>query len=430
MRRANPWMYSSGTDVLSAWRPRTLDDLGLDEKFLEDIVARQPDLLNIRSLRSGIFGKLMAFRQLSFQSPQGRNIRPDIVFLSESGHVVVAEVKRGSNRELRDRSVIAQVVDYAGSFAKLSEQDFYDLLGRSWDGDDSPRNWRELVAAMFSENVDPVELAEELLNRFQGGEIHLCIVCDYAPAGIRELIEGVASQSSLAFDLSLAEVRPYTRDDEPDEILFVPETAIETEIVGRTVVEVRFLDGDKNVETTITTDTPQQITKNLEDASRRRRASTEVNWAAKILRRTKTNWDPKNHISSIAVYEGKVICLRLDENPLGNCELHLGYLLWGDDHTCINVGVWFRDERKTWEIRNSQAQPFLRLFDLWLRKEFKIYDLEDEEETYPHSSEWGLGWGIFTPQELLENWTPDAIAEHAIRVIKGFEEQVLNTPSS
>src|SRR6266850_188359 len=95
------------------WQPTTLSDLGKDEKFLEQIIADSPELLGLRG--SGIKGPFKAFRQLSLETPQGRSIRPDIVFLTASGHAVVVEVKLHSNPDLGKRDVIAQIVDYASS---------------------------------------------------------------------------------------------------------------------------------------------------------------------------------------------------------------------------------------------------------------------------------------------------------------------------
>lgn len=113
------WSPESGGE---AWRPTTLRRLGKDEAFLEEAVAATPQLLGLESRRSGVAGPFKAFRQASLSTPSGRGVYPDVVFLTGSGHVVVVEAKPVDNPELRDRAVIAQILDYASSFAALSDQ--------------------------------------------------------------------------------------------------------------------------------------------------------------------------------------------------------------------------------------------------------------------------------------------------------------------
>ncbi len=113
------WLPSGRTE---RWQPTTLDRLNKSEEFFEEALVNAPELMRLESRRTGVRGPLRIFRQLSMQTPSGRGIFPDIVVLAASGHVIVVEVKRYVNPELRDRAVIAQIIDYASSFAALPEQ--------------------------------------------------------------------------------------------------------------------------------------------------------------------------------------------------------------------------------------------------------------------------------------------------------------------
>jgi len=75
------------------WAPTTLDQVGKDEMFIKTILSANPQLLRLENRLSGIRAPYKAFRQLSFNTPQGRSIRPDIVYLTASGHVIITETK-------------------------------------------------------------------------------------------------------------------------------------------------------------------------------------------------------------------------------------------------------------------------------------------------------------------------------------------------
>ncbi|MCK9463062.1 MAG: hypothetical protein M0R80_25850 [Proteobacteria bacterium] len=248
------------------WRPTTLSAEGKDEKFLERLIAERPELLGLESRSTGIYGPFVPFSQLAFVTPQGRNIRPDLVFLTASGHAVIVEVKRYDNPELRERHVIAQVVDYAASFAALKPEELLRLFQPSAG---AAASWPTLAELLFPEEADPQELAQTLLHRFRNGEIHLVIACDREPTGLRELVEGVASQSALSFGFSVVEVRPYVSDDKKNGILFFQSTAVETEIVARTAVTVTIERGAPEPGVTVTVDSPKKVEQAVEKARRR-----------------------------------------------------------------------------------------------------------------------------------------------------------------
>ena len=102
-----------GTPTL--WEPTSLDQLGKLEDYLETALSRTPELLCLETKRTGIYGPFAVFNQLALDTPQGRTVYPDITLLAASGDVVIVEVKRFANPESKDRSVIAQVIDYVSS---------------------------------------------------------------------------------------------------------------------------------------------------------------------------------------------------------------------------------------------------------------------------------------------------------------------------
>lgn len=220
------------------WQISTLRAIGKDEQFLETVIAENPQLLGLEDRRTHVTGRYVAFRQLRVETPQGRTVMPDIIFLTESGHVIVVEVKLSDNAELRDRRVVAQVIDYAASLAAYSDREIVELFGG--EGDDT---FADIVRTRFPGATRPDELAIRLLERMRSAELHLVIACDGTPEGLRDFVRGVSNQSALgAFELRVAELVPHIAAGHQG-VLLLPSVAVRTEIVARTAVNVTYLEG-------------------------------------------------------------------------------------------------------------------------------------------------------------------------------------------
>jgi len=250
-----------GTDGLTdVWTPTTLDALGKDEAYFEQVLATSIPLLGIESRRTGIHGPFKEFRQLCLTAPAGRTIYPDVTILTASGHIIVVEVKRFVNSELRDRRVIAQIIDYASSLAVLSESELVSLFR----GSSEAATWGHLISELFPDESDSDELAEVMLGRLSNGAVNLVIACDKIPPGLPEIVRGVAAQSTVGFDLDLVEVVPYVCEPQHSEILFIPSTRLTTEIVARTAITVTYREGDEQPSTRVETTSLEDV----EDAIR------------------------------------------------------------------------------------------------------------------------------------------------------------------
>ena len=256
-------VWDSGTSKQLS--PTTLNRLGKSEEFLESVLADHPELLGIQTRRTGIRGPFAVFRQVPLPTPAGREIYPDIVLLSTSGHFIVVEVKLGRNPELKDRRVIAQIIDYAASFSALSEEQLLRVFGIT------SGLWAEFVRDCFPNEDNIEELSELLLERANTGALNLVIASDNIPPGVPEVISGISSQHTTAFDLDLVEVLPFVDPTNSDnqKIYFVPTTRLSTEIVARTTVTVTYQQGTVRPETEVETDTPEEIEKRTKEVTKK-----------------------------------------------------------------------------------------------------------------------------------------------------------------
>ena len=232
-----PLLAVNGDEAVR-WAPTTFRSLGEKEGYLERLIGKAPELLGLEDLRTHVKGRYAVFHQLNVETPSKQNVAPDIVFLTESGHVIVVEVKLADNGELRGRQVIAQLVEYAASLATYTERELVTLFDRDLPEGSS---FSEVVRKYFPDYGGPTELGEELVRKIQGAEIHLVIACDGAPQGLRELVASVTAQNALGnYELRVCELVPYVGPAGRTGGIFVaPSGILHTEVVARTRVEVQ-----------------------------------------------------------------------------------------------------------------------------------------------------------------------------------------------
>lgn len=238
-----------------AWTPTTIRALGKNEDYLEGLIGKAPELLGLEDLRTHVKGPYAAFHQRGVDTPSGQTVEPDIVFLTESGHVIVVEVKLADNPDLSGRKVIAQVVEYAGSIAAYPEEQLVELF----DGDlPEGSRFSDVVRKHLPKCSKPVELADELMRKIQAAELHLVVACDQAPEGLRKLVAAVTAQQALgSYELRVCELVPYVAPDNAAAgHLLIPSDIIRTEIVART--EVRITTGVDGKRTVFAEVTPQE----------------------------------------------------------------------------------------------------------------------------------------------------------------------------
>lgn len=258
---------TDGTPVL--WRPTTLDQIGKHEADLEAALSNTPELLCLETKRTGIYAPFAVFNQLALPTPMGRETYPDITLLTASGDVVIVEVKLFANPEIRNRSVIAQIIDYVSSISALDEDGMARLFNGGGDAE-----WAALVRSYFPHEEDADELAAELLANAAAGDVHIVIACDKAPKGAYDLARSVSAQSHLGFSLDVLEVTPYVPEDGPTHtIMYVPNVRLSTEIVARTAVSVSVDAGTRqpvvNVKTTSVEEIVEDLAAAAEGTSRR-----------------------------------------------------------------------------------------------------------------------------------------------------------------
>jgi len=242
------------------WKPATLASTNLPEAHLEEALKHDMGILGL-SRRGVRYSQIRTWTQLTIPTPDGRNIRPDIIGLTDSGHVVIVEVKRFGNPELTGRDVIAQIVDYAAALSTMSE----DMLAARFGRTSPSIRFAEVVKSEFPSLPDPQGLTTEFLRRFSQGDLVLVIACDKVPEEIAVWIRAIGNQSALNFELRVVEVTPYVCDDAPGEVIYSAVPVVETVIIARTAITIsNEIDGDRIV-VNVGLDTAEDIQESIDE---------------------------------------------------------------------------------------------------------------------------------------------------------------------
>lgn len=249
--------------------PTELCRIGKKEEFLQRAIEMTPELLGLDSRRTGICGPYVPFLELPLWTPTERQIYPDIVFLTASGHIVIVEVKLSNNPELRERDVIAQILDYASAFSCLSREALCDLFDKTQSAN---RDWPLVIQKLFSNDIRTEELADVLFERIQRGEVNIVIACDRLPSGTAEMVASISAQRTLGFTCDVVEIVPFVqKETHEDALIFVPTIRVATEIVARTAVTVTYQTGQVQPSTSVEVSTVDDIKKKIDAIEKRSR---------------------------------------------------------------------------------------------------------------------------------------------------------------
>lgn len=155
----------------------------------------------------------------------------DNLYVTPNGGIVVVETKLYRNQEAR-RTVVSQIIDYAKELqkfdaAKLDEiaSDYtYQKYGQAY----------RIIDLMASKGLlsfsDEKELTNNLNSNLENASFLLLIVGDGIRTCVQELADTINENTSMAFNLALAEIEIYERGAD---IIVIPYLLTKTSIVER-----------------------------------------------------------------------------------------------------------------------------------------------------------------------------------------------------
>lgn len=233
-----PILIRSGS-VDRSLRRRSLGDLEKNEAWLQELLARHPEVLPVAEIEP-------AFEQLI---PAGREVACangyiDNLFLTAGGNIVVVETKLHANAQAR-REVVAQTLSYIAALAEMRYEQFEAAICAAQHEGSPPTSLHSLVKDK-PEALDECAFSDAISANLARGRVLALVVGD----GIRREAESLAavlqSHAGSHFTFALVELAIYETQER--DILVVPSILAKTLMIERAVVRVDSAGGSVIVE--------------------------------------------------------------------------------------------------------------------------------------------------------------------------------------
>jgi len=233
-RYGNPILLTSDGSIVEGKRIH-FHERGYDEKWLQELIRKNPDLLPIPVEIADLFSPLI---------PIGKEVQTkvgpiDNLFISPRGYLTVVETKLWRNPEAH-REVVGQIIDYAKEISQWS-YDELDAQVRAYNQKYTTSNIGLLDTFRTKENepideADKPDIMDAITRNLKNSKFLLLIVGDR----IRKNVETMAdflNQPQLNFSFSLVEIQLYEINSDLGKLTFiVPQTVIRTREITRAVI--------------------------------------------------------------------------------------------------------------------------------------------------------------------------------------------------
>lgn len=201
----------------------------IDEKWLQDVLFRNPSLVPMEEIELGIGEMVPLCRELTLPS-SSNNVFLDILGVTGSGRLCLIECKLWRNPQAR-REVIAQTLEYAALLRTLSYGDLSaKLTAKGLPGQNpiftAARNrWPEINEGAF------VDAVSRSLRR---GDFQLMVAGDGIRSDLHTIAAHLEHSGLAAARFSLIEIQLWRGDD--GALLIVPSVPVRTEIIQHRVL--------------------------------------------------------------------------------------------------------------------------------------------------------------------------------------------------
>lgn len=223
---ANPIVLNPQNPAIVLERiPLTASGGAFSEKWLQEALFANPQCLPTKEIDPQI-GTLIPIC-MEIETGAGP---ADILYVTETGHLVLVETKLWRNPEAR-RVVVAQILDYA---KQLTSWSFTDLARETAVATKQGSDYLLNCVRKVHPNVDEADFIDGVTNSLKSGDFLLLIVGDGIRTGTESLVNFIEQYGNLRFGFGLIEVAAFKLPN--NEVLLQPRILAKTEILQRTVL--------------------------------------------------------------------------------------------------------------------------------------------------------------------------------------------------
>jgi len=212
------------------------DDNFRDEDWLQKLLFKHPELIPFDEIEPAFKNSVAVAREV--ESGAGPI---DILYVNPDGFLTLVETKLWRNPESR-RSVVAQLIDYAASLAKMSYDQLKDAVAEASESSGDALAQR---ASMSKAAFEASHFHDAISHNLKRGRFLLLIIGDGIREDVDSMTEFLQGQPQLGFTLGLVEMALFRLNEGKDDAILVqPRIVARTQEVVRAIVEIR---GDRVV---------------------------------------------------------------------------------------------------------------------------------------------------------------------------------------
>ena len=211
----------------------TLEKISLNtnlfnEEWIQNICFQDPSLLPVEEFEPTFRGMVSICRELATESGFA-----DLIYLNESGFIVIGECKLWRNPEAR-RKAVGQILDYAKDISKWDYRKFETECLKANKG--QKRSLYEIIHE-FHPEIEESRFIDNVQKNLRKGRFLLAIIGDGIRENMEELAEYMHRNGNLSFTLVLIEL-PVYKNPNGNELIITPRILAKTKEIERIVFRI------------------------------------------------------------------------------------------------------------------------------------------------------------------------------------------------
>jgi hypothetical protein len=234
-----------------------LNEKLFQEKWLQDLIHKNPQVLPIDEIESG-FAPLISLGREIFTAVG----YIDNLYISPNGYLTIVETKLWRNPEAK-REVVGQIIDYAKelstwTFSKLNES----VKVSSQLLNNNTKGIIDLIKEfdLIDENQEQI-IIDNIERNLKRGRFLLLIVGDGIRESVEDMVDYLSSTPQIQFTLGLVELQVYKNPNIENDLIVIPNLITRTKEITRAIIKIE--NSNPNNVVTIETDFKEEKTKNL-----------------------------------------------------------------------------------------------------------------------------------------------------------------------
>jgi hypothetical protein len=212
-------------------------EAGYNERWLQDLVSRHPNILPIDQIEPALTPVIPVCMELPVASGFVDNL-----FTTPDGDLIVAETKLFRNPEAR-REVIGQIIDYAKDLSLMSYEQLDAAIKRADAPDGSRTRPRTTLFGAVTEfvgedGVNEEQFVDAVTRNLERGRFLLLVIGDGIQLGTENITGFLQQHAGIHFTFGLVELAVFELPADVGHYLVQPRVLAKTRNIDRGIVTI------------------------------------------------------------------------------------------------------------------------------------------------------------------------------------------------